>query len=292
MIDYNNTIIYKICCKDVKISDVYVGHTTDFVKRKQAHRYACENNQSQLKLYKFIREHGGWENWEMDIIAFEKCRDLEHAKQKEQEFFVSLAATLNSIEPFPDISKTKINATDKMYLKKYVKQDAIKPIIESESIYECKPLENISKYSCENFHNETDNKKNTTIRECKTCDFKCSRPTEMSRHLLTRKHQVSSSLNEKNTHLPYTCKKCNKEYSARNSLWYHEKKCKNETIHQPKCDIIPSDESIYTIVNKLISEDQDFKKFIIDQASEHKKAILDLITQTLVPVKGGVKGEP
>ena len=130
--------------------------------------------------------------------------------------------------------------------------------------------------------------KNTEAMECKICDFKCCRPTEMSRHLLTRKHHLRTTTNEKNTQLPYTCKKCNKEYSARNSLWYHENKCKNETIQQteePKCDIIPSDVSIYTIVNKLISENQDLKKFIMDQATEHKKETLDLITQTLVSYK-------
>jgi hypothetical protein len=28
--DYSKTIVYKICCKDVDVKDVYVGHTTDF----------------------------------------------------------------------------------------------------------------------------------------------------------------------------------------------------------------------------------------------------------------------
>ena len=33
-IDYSNTIIYKITCLDPNITDVYVGHTTNFVQRK------------------------------------------------------------------------------------------------------------------------------------------------------------------------------------------------------------------------------------------------------------------
>ena len=32
-IDYSNTIIYKIVCKDPLIKDVYVGHTTNFVQQ-------------------------------------------------------------------------------------------------------------------------------------------------------------------------------------------------------------------------------------------------------------------
>jgi len=29
-IDYSNTLIYKITCKDLLINEVYVGHTTNF----------------------------------------------------------------------------------------------------------------------------------------------------------------------------------------------------------------------------------------------------------------------
>ena len=38
-VDYLNTIIYKIVCKDLSISDVYVGQTTNFTKRKSQHKH-------------------------------------------------------------------------------------------------------------------------------------------------------------------------------------------------------------------------------------------------------------
>ena len=50
-IDYSNTIIYKIVCKDEKISDLYVGHTTNFVKRKCLHKNSCNNLNNKLKIY-------------------------------------------------------------------------------------------------------------------------------------------------------------------------------------------------------------------------------------------------
>jgi hypothetical protein len=53
------------------------------------------------KLYTFIREHGGWQNWKIEIVNFFNCIDLTEARQKEQEYFTSLGATLNSVEPFP-----------------------------------------------------------------------------------------------------------------------------------------------------------------------------------------------
>jgi len=37
------------------------------------------------------------------------------------------------------------------------------------------------------------------------------------------------------THNVFVCSKCNKEYKARNSLWYHEKKC-NKSVSLPKDD--------------------------------------------------------
>ena len=67
-IDYSNTIIYKITCDDSNISDLYVGHTTNFVQRKHAHKQSCINEKSpnyKYKLYEVIRNNGGWENWKM-----------------------------------------------------------------------------------------------------------------------------------------------------------------------------------------------------------------------------------
>ncbi len=101
-VDYSNTIIYKITCKNLDITDKYVGHTIDFAKRKYAHKNNTNNVKSpcyNLKLYKFIRDNGGWDNWKMDIVNFYDCKNLHEAKVKEQEHYIELNATLNSIEP-------------------------------------------------------------------------------------------------------------------------------------------------------------------------------------------------
>ena len=39
-LDYSNTIIYKISCKDSAVTDLYVGHTINFVQRQLAHKYS------------------------------------------------------------------------------------------------------------------------------------------------------------------------------------------------------------------------------------------------------------
>ena len=96
--------------------------------------------------------------------------------------------------------------------------------------------------------------KNTEELECKSCDFKCCRPAEMTRHMLTRKHQNRTILNEKNTEnttASFACKKCNKEYKARNSLWYHENKCTTQPGIEP------------VIMNQIISE---LRNIIVEQS--------------------------
>ena len=54
-IDYSKTIIYKIVCNDTNITDCYVGHTTDFTRRKQLHKNDCNNPNGKNIIIKFIR---------------------------------------------------------------------------------------------------------------------------------------------------------------------------------------------------------------------------------------------
>ena len=95
-IDYSNTIIYKITCNDTSITDIYVGHTTNFIKRKYQHKVLC-NNSSKLKIYDIIRQNGGWNNWSMVEIAKYCCQDVTEARIREQEHYELLKPSLNSL---------------------------------------------------------------------------------------------------------------------------------------------------------------------------------------------------
>ena len=84
-IDYNNTIIYKLVCNDVNIPDCYVGHTTDFIRRKQLHKSCCNNincKSYNLNVYKFITGNGGWDNWSMIVIEQYKCNNNLEAQKR------------------------------------------------------------------------------------------------------------------------------------------------------------------------------------------------------------------
>ena len=125
-IDYSCTVIYKITCKDPAVTDLYVGHTTDFVKRRAAHKRECL--QSDCKLYKTIRDNGGWTNWSMEALTFFNCQDLIAAKTKEQEYFVALKATLNSVEPLGN-KKIKEEGDGKEKKNKVKKEKIIEPMV-------------------------------------------------------------------------------------------------------------------------------------------------------------------
>ena len=104
-IDYSNTIIYKIYCSNETITDTYVGHTTHFIQRKYHHKSSCDNLKNVLKIYKTIRENGGWDNWNMIEIAKYNCKDSTEARIKEQLHYEELHSTLNSCPPYVDKKK-------------------------------------------------------------------------------------------------------------------------------------------------------------------------------------------
>lgn len=95
--DYKNTVIYKIVCKDPCITDTYVGHTTNFLSRMNGHKASWKK--SNFKLYKTIRENGGWDNWQMFEIEKCPCDNIHQAKQREQHHYNLLNSTLNSVPP-------------------------------------------------------------------------------------------------------------------------------------------------------------------------------------------------
>ncbi len=99
--------------------------------------------------------------------------------------------------------------------------------------------------------------KNAEEFDCKICAFKCSKKSNFEKHLLTDKHINRTYLNvleHKNAKM-YHCKNCNKEYTARNSLWYHEKKC---MVNFPSTKI-ENKEELFTY---LMKENEELKEMI------------------------------
>jgi hypothetical protein len=129
VIDYSKTIMYRIVCKDLSITDCYVGHTTNFRVRKNDHKYSCNiptRSNYNLKVYEMIRDNGGWENWNMIEIEKYSCLDKNEACKRERYWYEYYNAKLNIQNPccFMETQKpTQLN-----YNKAYYKQNQEKAI--------------------------------------------------------------------------------------------------------------------------------------------------------------------
>lgn len=146
MTDYSNACIYKIICKDESITDMYIGSTINFKSRESVHKHHCNNPNSKkynCKIYKFIRENSGWQEWQMIKICDVKCLDGYDLRKAEGSYQRELKPTLNyeiagrskeeGCKAYRIKNKDKINADMKPYriknkdkIKKYMKAYRIK----------------------------------------------------------------------------------------------------------------------------------------------------------------------
>jgi hypothetical protein len=132
---------------------------------------------------------------------------------------------------------------------------------------------------------------------CEYCDFKCCKQSDYDRHLMTRKHKNRTNVdNIEQGFTPstiFTCKKCNKEYKARTSLWYHEKKCKSTSLvikkdseiiveNNNEKNIIISPSNHVTITSEmfmtLIKNSEEMMKVIKEQQEQIKEQHEQMIT--------------
>jgi len=96
-IDYSKCVIYRIVCNDINIKECYVGHTTNLAKRSYGHKIDYRH-QRDRKVYRFIREHGGFENWSVIQIEEYPCDTYDDALMRERYWIEYYKATLNSAQ--------------------------------------------------------------------------------------------------------------------------------------------------------------------------------------------------
>ncbi len=229
-IDYSNTIFYKIYCRDPSINDLYIGHTTNFVQRKHAHKQSCLNTQNSnynCKLYDVIRKNKGWDNWKIEIIAFHECDNLMSAKKYEQKYFEEYKATLNSIEPMPKPKDKISNVVVEKKTPNILYCDVCNIHLSSVKTQEIhnKTTKHLKKLSFDQ-QMLTNSPKNADKYVCEPCNFKCCKLCDYDRHINTRKHDILTNTNEtiaKNAK-KFECK-CGKKYKHMSSLCGHKTTC-------------------------------------------------------------------
>ena len=120
MPNYENGVIYKIYCKDPLITDIYIGSTTDFKQRKGQHKSRCNNEKSpsyNMRVYKFIRENGEWDNWDSVVLEHYSC-DSKFQLLKQERYFVELLKSSLNFE-IPGRTSKEYSEDTKEQEKKY-----------------------------------------------------------------------------------------------------------------------------------------------------------------------------
>jgi Aberrant zinc-finger len=125
-------------------------------------------------------------------------------------------------------------------------------------------------------HRTVLNKKTAEKRQeyiCKECNFTCSKSNDWTRHLATAKHQNRTISNEKSAvQKPlHKCSICYKEYKAKNSLWYHMKKC-SPHVQPIENKIIDFDNQPKTleIITDLLRKNRELHEQVIEMSKEPK----------------------
>ena len=115
---------------------------------------------------------------------------------------------------------------------------------------------------------------------CSPCRIETNNKKDFNKHLLTPKHLNRTCVEPINPANIYTCKICNKNYKARNSLWYHEQKCiYSLNVQTPVINEPPIIED-NTIIKILINENKELineNKELINDNKEFKNLIMEMM---------------
>ena len=181
MSEYSKSVIYRLDCNDKTVLEFYICSTYDKNKRKKDHKSNCNNENCEpydYKVYKFIRENGGWDTWTFEVIQEFPCDNEEQLRIQEQYYYDLLKPTLNTNRPYVSEEemkkyKAKYYQDNREEFAKYY-QDNREDIFKRRAIYREKNREELLK-------------KNKIKHNCE-CGVIFVLVSK-SRHIKTKKHQ-------------------------------------------------------------------------------------------------------
>jgi len=178
--DCSKTIIYKIVCNDLTVKECYIGHTINMTKRKCEHKSSCNNEKNKAhnyKIYKIIRENGGWDNWSMLLVEKFPCKDSSEACKREREVYEELDAKMNMVIPY------RTQEEHKEYKKLYY-QERKEEYKQNYKKYWEEHKEELKKYH-KKYYQERKEQKNEKI-ECEFCAKLLSKQNMRAHHKICK----------------------------------------------------------------------------------------------------------
>jgi len=204
---YENAFIYKIKHnEDYEDLNIYIGSTTNFKNRKYQHKVNCNNENHQnysSKVYEYIRNNGGWDDWVMIPIEQYSCNSKKELEIKERYYIDLLRPTLNKNIPTRTFKERYENNKEIIYQK-------------AKEYYEVNK-EIINQKHKEYYEN------NKEIINQKVKEF-----YEKNKEIINQKHKEYNKANKEIIYQKVICNNCGCE-STKHHLKRHQKskKCLN-----------------------------------------------------------------
>ena len=194
MSDYSKAVIYSIYCKDKNVLEFYIGSTQNEKQREQDHKSDCNNENCErhynLKVYKHIRENGGWDNWIFKVIEEFPCDNDLQLRIREQYHYDVLKPLLNTYRPY--VSEEELKEERKIRNAKYY-LDNIEELIEKSKKYREYNRDEIAIYKAKYYLANIEEilKKNKQKNKQKhNCECGCKYTLQhKARHLDTKRHK-------------------------------------------------------------------------------------------------------
>ena len=120
--------IYKLCCDG--IDDFYIGSSWDMYNRKSKHNGNCNNQENpsyHLKVYKYIRENKGIDNWKFEILETSVFQGKLNMVIREQYYIDLLKPSLNMYSAYR--TREDYIKYHKEYSRKYRNKEGYKEYV-------------------------------------------------------------------------------------------------------------------------------------------------------------------
>ena len=96
---YENTIVYKIKCKDPLVPDFYLGYSTfTLVHVSKMFEVRCKHD-NKWPVCEFVRQNGDFENWVFERLDIKSCSNSLEARTELRKHFNASPPSLNKHLP-------------------------------------------------------------------------------------------------------------------------------------------------------------------------------------------------
>ena len=113
--------VYKLVCKDVNFTEIYIGSSISLRNRRSKHKSDCSNVNSKsynLPVYQYVRNSGGWANWELQVVEQFEFEFKFELVARERHHMETLHATLNACVPGRTPAGYRAENVDKIKIQK------------------------------------------------------------------------------------------------------------------------------------------------------------------------------